>query len=82
VRWLGTDGVSKSFYSRALCRSNAGCAKKEEGVDGLTRRQSARAHAAQRQKGSCEGHAGCVCPYVGVRVVSWTGGHPGVHAAQ
>jgi hypothetical protein len=23
-----------------------------------------------------------VCPYVGVRVVSWTGGHLGVHARE
>jgi hypothetical protein len=27
-------------------------------------------------------HASCVCLYVGVGVVSWTGGHPGVHVAQ
>jgi hypothetical protein len=48
-------------------------------------RQSRRAHAAQKCSGKrrlCEGHASRVCPYVDVGVVSYTGGHPGVHVAQ
>jgi hypothetical protein len=40
-----------SFYRAALHRSNAGYAKREEGVNGSTLRQSARAHAAQRHSG-------------------------------
>jgi hypothetical protein len=41
------------------------------------RRQSERACAAQRRSGKREpreGHTSCVCPYVGIVVVSWTGG--------
>jgi hypothetical protein len=41
------------------------------------RRQSERARAAQRRsgkRGPREGHASCVCPYVGIVVVSRTGG--------
>jgi hypothetical protein len=47
--------------------------------------QSDRARAVQRHNGKSEpreGHVNCVCPYVSVRVVSWIGGHPGVHAVQ
>jgi hypothetical protein len=47
--------------------------------------QSERARAAQRcsgKRGPREGHVSCVCPYVSVKVVSWTGEHPGVHVAQ
>jgi hypothetical protein len=58
---------------------------RREGGDGSARSQSVRACAAQRRsskRGPREEHASCVCPYVGVRVVSWTGGHPGVHVAQ
>jgi hypothetical protein len=29
---------------------------------------------AQRQRELCEGHTSCVYPYVGIGVVSWTGG--------
>jgi hypothetical protein len=39
--------------------------------------QSERAHVTQRRsskRGSREGHASCVCSYVGVGLVSWTGG--------
>jgi hypothetical protein len=63
-RWLtggghsaGTDETPRvaSFYSCALRRSNEGCAKREEGVDGSTWLQSARARAAQRHN-SKRGH--------------------------
>jgi hypothetical protein len=36
----------------------------------------------QWQREPREGHASCVCPYVGVGVVNWIRGHPGVHAVQ
>jgi hypothetical protein len=37
-------------------------------------RACSRGTEAQRQWESCEGHASCVCLYIGVGVVSWTGG--------
>jgi hypothetical protein len=42
-----------------------------------TERACSRGAEAQQQKGPREGHVGCVCTYVGVGVVSWTGGASG-----
>jgi hypothetical protein len=38
------------------------------------RRQSRSAHAALWQREPREEHASCICPYIGVGVVSWTRG--------
>jgi hypothetical protein len=53
----------------------------------LTARRCGRARVLTRRRGTAAkgprgGHARCICPYVSVGVVSWIGGHPGVHAAQ
>jgi hypothetical protein len=34
----------------------------------------ARRRGAAAKRGPREGHASCVCPYVGIEVVSWTWG--------